>query len=79
MKQLVAMCCFCEKVRDDVGTEPGMGIWQEFKIYMAKYMLKPREVMFSHTYCPGCLSYYRDFLASPQGAIHRPGMERGHA
>lgn len=70
MRHVVTMCCFCEKVRDDVGTEPGKGIWQEFNIYMAKYMLKPPDIRFSHAYCPGCLAYYRAFLALRQEAPH---------
>ncbi len=78
MRHLVTICCFCEKVRDDGGTESGMGIWQEFKIYMAKYMLRPADVQFSHTYCPGCLSYYRNFLGSSAGARNRNEAEGGH-
>jgi hypothetical protein len=77
MRAIVAMCCFCEKVRDDTGTEPGGGPWQAFKFYIARHMLRPEEVMFSHTYCPGCLSVYRDFLTSPKGASHGPEMEKG--
>jgi hypothetical protein len=68
LRPLVVMCCFCKKVRDGTGTEPGGSLWQDFKFYMATHMLRPEEVMFSHGYCPGCLSYYRDFLASPKGA-----------
>lgn len=76
MRSIVAMCCFCEKVRDDTGTEPGGGLWQDFKFYMGTHMLRPEEVMFSHTYCPGCLSHYRDFLTSPKGATKGPGIEK---
>jgi hypothetical protein len=75
MRHLVTMCCFCEKVRDDVGTEPGTGVWQEFKIYLAKYLLKPADIRFSHTYCPGCLAYYRAFLALSHEASPRPEKE----
>lgn len=77
MRLVVPICCFCEKVRDDRGTEPGDGLWQDCKFYMARHMLRPGEVMLSHTYCPGCLSDYRDFLGLPQGASHGPGMEKG--
>ena len=66
MRHLVTMCCFCEKVRDDGGTEPGTGMWQEFKDYMAKYMLRLADIRLAHTYCPGCLVSYRALLASPQ-------------
>jgi hypothetical protein len=77
MRPIVAMCCFCEKVRDDTGTESGGGLWQDFKYYMARHMLRPEEVMFSHAYCPGCLSAYKDFLTPSKGAIHGPWIEKG--
>lgn len=70
MRHLVTMCCLCEKIRDDREAEPGMGVWQEFKIYMAKYMLRPGDIRFTHTYCPGCLTDYRAFLVSRE-ATHR--------
>lgn len=76
MRQVVPICCFCEKVRDDTGTEPGGGLWQDFNLYMASHVLRREEVMLSHTYCPGCLSYYRDFLTSPKGATYGLGMEK---
>lgn len=74
MRQVVPICCLCEKVRDDTGTEPGEGLWQEFKFYMASHMLRPDEVMLSHGYCPGCLS---SFLKLPKGASQGPGLGRG--
>ena len=77
MRSIVAMCCFCEKVRDDTGTEPGGGLWQEFTFYMARHKLRPEEVMFSHAYCPGCLSDHQDFLTPVKGASHGPGMVKG--
>ena len=78
MRQVVPICCFCEKVRDDTEAEPGGGMWQDFKIYMAAYRLRPEEVMFSHTYCPECLSYYRNFMASSAGATNLNEPEGGH-
>ncbi len=77
MRPIVAMCCVCEHVRDDTGAEPGGGLWQEFTFYMARHMLRPEEVMFTHGYCPGCLSVYRDFLTPPKEASHGPGIEKG--
>jgi len=68
MRQVLPICCFCDQVRDDAGTEPGKGLWQDFKSYLATYMLRGEDVMFSHTHCPVCLAYYRDFLSSPAGA-----------
>ena len=76
MRQILVICCFCEKVRDDTGAESGGGLWQDFIFYMATNRLRPDDVMFSHTYCPACLLYYRDFLSSSESAITR--TERGH-
>jgi hypothetical protein len=78
MMQRVTVCCFCEKVRDDTGAESGRGPWQDFKLYMAIHRLRPADVRVSHTYCPGCLSYYRNFLASSETAIDRNEAEGGH-
>jgi len=75
MRQVVLICCFCEKVRDEAGARSGGELWQDFEIYMVKHPLKPKEMMFSHTYCPACLSYYRSFLSLPAGAINRNQME----
>lgn len=77
MRRVVPICCFCEKVRDDTGTEPGGGAWLDFKFYMTTYMVRPEETMFSHTYCPGCLSMYRTFLASPERAVNRNDAGKG--
>lgn len=75
MYRFVAMCCFCDKLRDDAETEAGRGRWRDFRVYMAEHMLKPEEVIFSHTYCPGCLSYYKEFLGSSL-AVHEKETER---
>lgn len=75
MRQVLAICCFCEKVRDDKGIQTGGEVWQEFKIYMATYGLRPADVRFSHTYCPGCLASYREFLTSTQAVIPQQEME----
>jgi hypothetical protein len=56
MKQILPVCCFCQKVRDDSGTEAGQGLWQEFRIYMVAHKLRPEDISFSHTYCHDCLS-----------------------
>lgn len=77
MRHIVTICCFCERVRDDSGAEPGKGLWRDFKSYLAASNIKTRDIMFSHAYCPGCLAYYRDFLALPAGAAKGDGTKGG--
>jgi hypothetical protein len=62
MHVLVPICCFCEKVRDDEGTEFGQGIWVHLKTYRFRHNLMPEEVWFSHTYCSDCVKIYREFV-----------------
>lgn len=59
MKLIVAMCCLCEKVRDDTETEPGGGLWEDFTFYLASHKLGLEEVRLSHAYCPDCLRIVR--------------------
>lgn len=55
MKQILPVCCFCQKVRDDTGTEAGRGVWQNLENYLVARKLRPDDINFSHTYCDGCL------------------------
>lgn len=75
MTELATMCCFCEKIRDDKATGETEAIWHEFAVYMAKYKLRPEAVQLSHTYCPLCLAYYRDFLTTRKEARERQELE----
>ena len=66
MKQVLTICCMCEKVRDKGKAEWVEGVWQDFTVYMAAYSLRPADVRFAHTYCPTCLTLYRELLASAE-------------
>lgn len=72
MRQILPICCFCEKVRDDTGTEPGKGLWQNFILFMSIYRIRPHEVIFSHGCCPACLSYHRSLLSLQRGGAINP-------
>ncbi len=76
MRQVVVICCLCERVRDDRGVETGQEAWQDFRGYFEKYMLKLRDVSLSHEYCPSCLGYYRNFLTGLDTAKVRSEKER---
>lgn len=73
---MVVICCVCEKVHDDIGVEIGQETWQDFRIYMAKHLLKLRDVRLSHGYCPTCLACYRTFLAGLDTTEPQPEKER---
>lgn len=73
---MATICCFCEKVRDDRATGQTLAVWYEFEGYMAKYNLRPEAVQLSHTYCPDCLAYYKEFLACRKDARDREELER---
>ncbi len=75
MREIATMCCFCEKIRDDRAADPGEAVWHEFTMYMAKYMLRPEAVQFSHTYCPSCLAYYKEFLTVRKQAREQMEVE----
>ncbi len=55
MKQILPVCCFCQKVRDDTGTEAGRGVWQNLENYLVARKLRPDDINCSHTYCDDCL------------------------
>lgn len=76
MRRIVAICCFCERVRADVESEEDEAPWQEFTSYMVNHRLSPEKVMFSHTYCPTCLVSYRTLLGLSEGAIPPDKSER---
>ncbi len=76
MNKLEIMCCFCEKIRDDRAADRSQTTWHPFKAHMEKYGLRPETVRISHTYCPDCLAYYKEFLSSRKEARERVQFER---
>ncbi len=56
MKQILPICCFCEKVRDDAETGAGEGLWQDMKVYMVSRGLRPLKTAFAYGCCPDCLT-----------------------
>lgn len=55
IKPILPVCCFCQKIRDDTGTEVGQGIWQDLQVYLVARKLRSEDISFSHTYCRACL------------------------
>jgi len=56
MKEILPICCFCEKVRDDAETEAGEGLWQDMKTHMGSRGLRPLNTTFAYSCCPACLT-----------------------
>ncbi|HLZ34764.1 MAG TPA: hypothetical protein VKP13_12150 [Nitrospira sp.] len=55
MKQILPVCCFCQKIRDDAGTGVGQGDWKNLENYLIAQELRREDITFSHTYCDDCL------------------------
>lgn len=73
MKPVVVICCLCRRIRDDLGPESGAGLWYEPYLYLAMHSLGAEEFQMSETYCPSCLTTYRQHFASQ----HRSAEHRG--
>jgi hypothetical protein len=74
MKPIVAICCCCQKLRDDAGSKPGEGVWCDVPEYLAMRELTIGDIQLSHGYCPSCLASYRNVLAYPNRAAAHSGM-----
>ena len=62
MKQILPICCFCEKVHDGARTEAGEGLWQDMKIYTVSRGLRPLNTIFAYS---SLVSRHRDPHRSP--------------
>jgi hypothetical protein len=65
MHDLVPICCFCSKVRDDTNREVGTGLWVDLSVYAIRRQLPLSQGFeFSHGYCPDCVAQYDERLAA---------------
>jgi hypothetical protein len=74
MKPIVAICCSCQKLRDDADAKPGEGLWWEVPAYLAMRELTIGDIQLSHGYCPSCLASYRTVFESQNRAAAHSGM-----
>jgi hypothetical protein len=63
MNVVLSICCFCEKVRDDVGTEVGEGPWRDMNGYKVRRELLPLDTIFAYGCCPDCLADHPQAIA----------------
>ncbi len=50
-ENILPVCCVCNKIRDDSGTEKGKGKW----LSMSAFLERKSNVEVSHTYCDECI------------------------
>jgi hypothetical protein len=80
MKQILRICCFCEKVHDGARTEAGERLWQDRGTYMVSHGLRPLNTSFAYSCCADCLTDESDAIAfrsrrSQSGASIRTNRE----
>ncbi|MBC8413994.1 hypothetical protein H8E50_10055, partial [bacterium] len=51
LEGLLPICSYCKKIRDDTGTAPGEGTWQQVE----QYMHEKAATKFTHGVCPDCV------------------------
>ena len=56
MKQILRICCFCEKVHDGASTETSEGLWQDMKSYTGSRELTTLNTIFAYSCCSDCLT-----------------------
>ena len=57
-EDILPICLDCKKIRDDSGTEPGMGQWLPVDQYLTRKVGKSM----SHGYCPECGQHFLDSI-----------------
>lgn len=80
MKQILRICCFCEKVQDGARTDAGEGLWQDRKFYTVSRGLRLLNTVFAYSCCSDCLTDEPDAIAfrsrrSQSGASIRANRE----
>lgn len=65
MENIVPICCFCFKVRDDQNMEVGKGPWVALSTYaISRQLPLTHGFVFSHAYCPDCAAHYDERMAA---------------
>jgi DNA-binding response OmpR family regulator len=61
-EKVLPICMYCEKIRDDSGTEPGKGRW----LQMNEYLCEKSGKEMSHGCCPECYKAAMKDLQKPE-------------
>ena len=77
MDNVVPICCFCSKVRDDKNMEAGRGPWVELNIYAIRRQLPLcHRFVFPHGYCPDCVAHYDERMAAYRQTTVRESLRQ---
>jgi hypothetical protein len=62
---LVPICCFCLRIRDDKKMEGGTGSWVELRAYaISRQLPLDHRFVFTHGYCPECVAHFDERMAA---------------
>jgi len=62
---MVPICCFCSKVRDDRNTAAGKGPWMNLSTYARSRQLPlSHRFVFTHGYCLDCVAHFEERMAA---------------
>jgi hypothetical protein len=62
---MVPICCFCSKVRDDRNTAAGKGPWMNLSTYARSRQLPlSHRFVYSHGYCSDCVAHFDERMAA---------------
>jgi hypothetical protein len=62
---VVPICCFCSKVRDDTNMEVGKGPWIDLNTYaISRQLPLGQRFVFTHGYCPDCVAHFDERMAA---------------
>jgi len=56
LEGILPVCVYCKNIRDDMGSEPGKGIWMQ----MEEFLAHKNGTAVSHGCCPECFEKHRD-------------------
>jgi len=54
MTHTLAVCYVCERVCDDIESQPGQEVWCDLSEYLQRHGMTSMEVTFSPKFCPTC-------------------------
>lgn len=55
-EKILPVCMYCQKIRDDTGTEHGKGEWMS----LGQYLSRTSDTNVSHGCCPACYEEHKD-------------------